>query len=86
MESREELKDYFYPNRGENPVLKIHLWSHLSDEGLQQRGGAFPDASHGEPETATAPLHDPVISLMSVQSLRQHRPNLQVSHMIKVIY
>lgn len=55
--------------------------SHLCDQRLQQGGGAFPDAAYSKPEAAAAALHDPVISLVSVQSLRQHGPDLQVSHM-----
>lgn len=55
--------------------------SHLRDERLQQGGGAFPHASHGEPEAAAAPLHDPVVSLVRVERLGEHRPDLQVKHM-----
>lgn len=53
--------------------------SHLCDKRLQQGGGAFPDTAHSEPEAATAALHDAVISLVSVQSLRQYGPDLQVT-------
>lgn len=42
---------------------------YLSDERLQQRGRAFSDTSHSKAEAAAAPLHDAVISLMSVQRL-----------------
>lgn len=55
--------------------------SHLSDEWLKERGGAFADTSDGKPEAAAASLHDPVVRLVSVQGLREDGPDLRVGHM-----
>jgi len=70
------------PQAFSRPIRRINRAgaSHLSDQWLQQGGGAFSDAAHREAEAAAAPLHDPVVSLVSVESLRQHGPDLQVSH------
>lgn len=52
--------------------------SHLRDQRLQQGGGAFAHAAHGEAKAAAAALHDPVVGLMGVQGVGQNGPDLQV--------